>query len=339
MLKIDGSYGEGGGQIIRTALTLSCITQMPVKIRKIRAGRDKPGLRPQHVMCIEAAAALCGAEVTGAEVGSDKLSFRPTHAVKSGGYQFEIGTAGATSLVMQTVLLPLALAEGSSTVYVTGGTHVPYSPSGHYLRDVYAPMLVQSGADVLVQLVQYGWYPEGGGAVMAQIQGHSRLTAQTLLERGDLERIFGVGLASNLPITIPHRIAVRAEKQLADLRVPLDIRPEKAKGRSTGAGVFLTAEYSNGRGGFSCIGERGVSSEIVADRAAEDLLRFHKAKATVDPHLADQLLLILAVAQGKSNFITSEVTRHLETNRWVIQQFIERNIVINSKTGLVEIEG
>lgn len=339
MLKIDGSFGEGGGQIIRTALALSCITSMPVKIRKIRAGRERPGLRPQHVACVEAAAALCDAEVTGAEVGSDKLTFRPSRSVQSGGYQFEIGTAGAASLVMQTVLLPLVLTPGNSTVYVTGGTHVPFSPSGHYLRDVYAPMLVQSGADVLIQLVQYGWYPEGGGAIMAQIRGQENLSAQMLVERGELERVFGVGLASNLPIHIPQRLAMRAEKQLSVLNAPIDIRPEKAKGRSTGAGVFLTAEYSNGRGGFSAIGEKGVSSEIVGDMAAEAMLRFHKTKAAVDPHLADQLLLVLAVANGRSSFTTPEITPHLETNRWVIQQFIDRQITIDSKKGLVQIEG
>lgn len=339
MLKIDGSYGEGGGQIIRTSLTLSCITSLPVKIRKIRAGRDKPGLRPQHVTCIEAAARLCDAEVTGAEVGSDKLIFRPTRQVYSGDYKFEIGTAGAAALVLQTILLPLVLVEGDSTVYVTGGTHVPFSPSAHYLRDVYAPMLIQSGADVLVQLVQYGWYPEGGGAIMAQVSGQPKLSGQDLMQRGELERIFGVGLASNLQVHIPQRIASRAEKQLEELNVPLDIRPEKATGHSTGAGIFLTAEYTNGRAGFSTIGERGMPSETVADNAVNDLLKFHRSSAAVDPHLADQLLLILALAYGKSRFTTSEITRHLETNRWVIQQFVERKISIDPKKGLVEIEG
>lgn len=339
MLKIDGSYGEGGGQIIRTALTLSCITSLPVKIRKVRAGREKPGLRPQHVTCVEAAAMLCDAEVTGAEVGSEKLTFRPTRPVYSGEYCFKIETAGAASLVMQTVLLPLVISEGESTVHVTGGTHVPHSPTAHYLRDVYAPMLIQSGADVVITLPQYGWYPEGGGEIVAKIQGRPKLKAQTLVERGELERVFGVGLASNLQVHIPQRLTSRAEGQLEELEAPVDIRPEKATGRSTGAGLFLTAEYENGRGGFTSIGSRGLPSETVADNATQELLKFHRSNAAVDPHLADQLLLILALAYGASSYTTSQITRHLETNQWVIQQFLERKITLDAKKGLVEIEG
>lgn len=339
MLKIDGSYGEGGGQIIRTALTLACITSTPVEIENIRANRGKPGLRPQHETCVQAAADLCDAEVMGGHTGSERLVFRPGRTVRAGQYQWDIGTAGAATLVMQTVLLPLILADGESIVEVHGGTHVPFSPSAHYLRDVYAPMLVQSEANVIIQVNKCGFAPQGGGEIVAEIKGRPRLKAQQMSERGELERIFGSGLASNLPSHIPQRMTDRTTNGLKSLEVPLHIRPVITKGISTGAGVFITAEYEGGRAGFGVLGERGMPSEEVADNAVTMMLRFDQGAATVDEHLADQLLLILALAHGESQYITPEITSHLETNRWVIQQFIERDIQIDHRTGLVKIAG
>ena len=339
MLKIDGSYGEGGGQIIRTALTLSCITSIPVEIYNIRAGRKKPGLRPQHVTCIEAAADICDAEILGGHTGSNKMIFRPGRAVRVGNYQWSIPTAGAATLVLQTVLLPLALAQNPSTILVTGGTHVPFSPSAHFVRDAYVPMMVQSGADVVLELKKFGWNPKGGGEILASIGGGAQLKGQQLVERGELERIFGVGLVSNLPAHIPQRMTDHVLAGLTPLNTFLDVRPVRGKGRGTGAGLFLTAEYSNGRAGFDVLGEKGLPSEEVANLALRAVHRFNASHATVDKHLADQILLILALAEGKSRYITEEVTSHLQTNQWVIQQFLEREITIDPASGTVNIAG
>jgi len=338
MLTLDGSYGEGGGQIVRTALTLSCITQTPFEIHDIRAGRRQGGLRPQHLMCVKAAAALCSAQVDGDYVGSEALTFIPAHPAQPGRYSWDIKTAGSVTLLLQTVLLPLALAPGASEVHVLGGTHVPFSPSGHYLRDVYAPMLIQSGAEMAITLHQPGWYPRGGGEISATIEGWAQLQGQDLLERGELERIFGVGLVTKLPVHIPQRMSQHASKLLEALEVPLDIRAERdSSSRSPGAGVFLTAEYGNGRAGFAVLGEQGLPSELVAEEATLALQVFHAGIASVDEHLADQLLLPLALAHGESRYITPQITDHLQTNAWVVRQFLERDIQLDTALGRVEI--
>lgn len=340
MLTIDGTYGEGGGQIIRSALTLACITGNHITVENIRAGRNPGGLRAQHLTSIHAAAEICDAEVSGDFMGSEKLVFRPTRAIKPGVYDWSVGTAGAATLVLQTVLLPLTLAEGRSEVRVEGGTHVPWSPSAHYLRDVYMPMLVQSGADLYIEIARMGWYPKGGGEIRAEVEGWAQLQGQDLSERGALERVFGVGLASRLPSHIPQRMTSHTQRLLKDISPMLDVRPQRDGGAmSPGAALCLTAEYENGRAGFTALGERGLSSEHVAQEAAYALQIFQAGIASVDEYLADQLVLILALAEGRSVFITPEVTDHLRTNIWVIQKFLEREIKLDAATGRVEIAG
>ena len=323
--------------MIKSFIASALIGSIPVEISNIRAGRQQPGLRPQHLTCVEAASEICAARVEGAYVGSERILFSPTSAIRAGDYCWQVNTAGSAALVMQTVLLPLALAPFSSRIEVRGGTHVPNSPSAHYLRDVYAPMLIQSGADVIVELPQFGWFPQGGGNIVATIAGRARLRGQQLLERGELERIFGLGLATNLPAHIPQRLSDRARAGLEALDRHVDIRPELSKGTSTGAGVFLAMEYTNGRAGVGIIGEKGVPSEDVANQAISEANAFHRTKASVDAFLADQLLLILALAEGESAYLTPRITRHLETNRWVIQQFLDRSITFDSNRGLVKV--
>jgi RNA 3'-terminal phosphate cyclase (ATP) len=338
MLKIDGSYGEGGGQILRTALTLACITSTPIEVEQIRANRAQGGLRPQHLMCLKAAADICDADVTGDYVGSERLTFFPGKQVKPGTYHWDIKTAGSLSLLLQTVMLPLALANGASEVKVSGGTHVPMSPSAHYLRDVYAPMLIQSGAELSLNLNRLGWYPRGQGEMSLNLEGWAQLQGQDLLERGELERIFGYGIASNLPAHIPQRLVNHAERQLNDLQTPLDLRPIRdntALGK--GAAMCLVAEYANGRAGFSLLGEQGYPAEKVAEEVSINLQLFHLSNASVDEHLADQLVLVLALAQGESQFITQTITDHLRTNIWVIQQFLPREIHLDESTGHVRV--
>jgi len=337
VLSLDGSRGEGGGQIVRTALALSTITGTPVRIERIRAGRNPRGLRPQHVAAVQAAAAICHADTEGVSVGSEAIAFMPGDAVQPGEYEWAIGTAGSAVLVLQTVMLPLALAGGSSEVRVYGGTHVPNSPSGHYLRDVYVPLLAGLGASVMVFMETYGWMPEGGGTIIAQIDGGARLCGVDMRERGRIERVFGTAVGCNLPSHIPQRIANRAVNLLDSLEVPVDVRPLRTRSISTGAGLFLAVEYTNGRGGFGMLGRRGMPSEVVAEKAVTALLRFHASGAALDKHLADQVVLPLALAEGPSRFSTTAVTPHLLTNIDVVRRFVNRPMAVDERAGVVTI--
>lgn len=338
MLYLDGSQGEGGGQIVRTALTLSAISGTPVRIERIRAGRQTAGLRPQHVAAVRAAADICAAHVEGAAVGSETVTFVPGGPVRPGRYEWAIGTAGSAVLVAQTVLLPLALAAGPSEVRVVGGTHVPYSPSGHYLRDVYVPFLLGLGAEMTLFLEAYGWMPEGGGTIVAQVQGGAQLGGVEMRQRGRIERVFGTAVGCNLPSHIPQRIANRAINLLGALEVAADVRPLRARGISTGAGLFLAAEYTNGRGGFGVLGRKGMPSEVVAEKAVTALLAFHGGNASVDEHLADQIIVPLALARGASTFVTPKITAHLLTNIGVVRAFVDRPIAVDERSRAVVIE-
>ncbi|MBN1563972.1 MAG: RNA 3'-phosphate cyclase [Anaerolineae bacterium] len=335
MITLDGSHGEGGGQIVRTAITLSCITGTAVAITNIRAGRKTDGLRPQHVTAIRAAAAISHAEVRGVEVGSKSILFEPDEHVRAGKYEWSVGTAGATTLVLQTVLLPLALAAGESTIQIHGGTHVPNSPAGHYVRDVYVPVLLSMGIDAQVYMNCYGWTPEGGGTIEAQTAGNGELIGLDKRERGRIERVFGTAIGCNLPSHIPQRIANRAVNLLGEFDAPVDIRPQRTRSISTGAGIFLAAEYTNGRGGFGVIGRKGMPSEAVAEKAITSLLQFHDSSAAVDRHLADQLILPMALASGESAFTTDDLTSHLYTNINTVRAFVDRPIKIDESTRTV----
>lgn len=339
MITLDGSLGEGGGQIIRTALTLSCITGVPVRIDHIRANRKPRGLRAQHLTAIRAAAEICGALVDEVEVGSETLLFEPGYAPRPGTYEWRVGTAGSAALVLQTVLLPLALAPGRSTLRIYGGTHVPGAPSGHYLRDVWVPVLLGLGVDAELYMDSYGWMPEGGGLITAQVRGGARLTGAELRDRGRVERVFGTAVGCNLPSHIPQRMVIRATNLLeGHIEAELDIRPLRTRSVSTGAGLFLTVEYANGRGGFGCLGVKGMPAEAVAERAVTDLLSFHESDAAVDQHLADQLIIPLALAQGPSILRTDAITPHCETNIAVVRAFIPRTIRVDPSAGLVSFD-
>lgn len=330
MITLDGSQGEGGGQIVRTAVMLSSITGTPVRIENIRAGRKPRGLRAQHVAAVRAAADICDAEVLDLEQGAQVITFTPGGKVQPGTYDWQIGTAGSAVLVMQTVLLPLALAEGESAVQVVGGTHVPNAPFGHYLRDVYMPLLLEMGADVEIYMERYGWVPEGDGLISAYTGGGAQLRGLTMESRGRVERVFGTAIGCNLPSHIPQRMANRASNLLTEhIEAPLDIRPQRTRGTSTGAGIFLAVEYTNGRGGFGTLGRKGMPSEAVAERAVTDLLNFNASEATVDYFAADQLVVPMMLAEGASAIRTTSITTHCRTVIDVVRAFIDRPVQID----------
>jgi RNA 3'-terminal phosphate cyclase (ATP) len=332
VLVIDGSRGEGGGQILRTAVTLSALLNRPLRIENIRKRRRKPGLAAQHLTAVQAVARLCGARVTGDELGSTTLEFSPLTPPESGTYRFDVGAAreggssGATTLVLQSLVLPLAAAVGQSEVRVVGGTHMNWSPSYDYVAEIWLPLLRRLGVNAQLELRQPGWFPLGRGEIVARLEGRGRslvggLKHVEIVDPGPLLRIRGRALASNLPFHVCARMAARARDRLGVTGVPIEVTPVITEAACAGAGLFLIAERENCRSGFGAIGERGKPSEAVADEAIDRLLAYWSTGAAFDRHLADQMLLPLALADGASRFTTDALTLHLETNAWIIESF------------------
>jgi len=329
MLHLDGSYGEGGGQILRTALALAAVMGVPVRIERIRAGRAKPGLRPQHLTAVEALARSSQAEVTGAFLGSQTLTFKPG-APQGGRYLFDVaaktGSAGAVSLIAQALLPPLLMARTPSTVILKGGTHVPWSPPVHYLSQVFLPALAELGATVGLTLERWGWYPKGGGEVSLKITPARTLTGVEWGTPAAPVAFQALSAAVKVPEHVARRQATRLTARLKD-SVPVEISP--ASGLDPGSFVFLWGP----RAGFSALGARGKPAEQVADEVADAYLAFRASGAAVDPHLADQMLLYLALARGRSRFTTAAVTSHLLTNVWVIEQFLGPTFEVRGEMG------
>jgi RNA 3'-terminal phosphate cyclase (ATP) len=341
-LEIDGSAGEGGGQVLRTSLALSVITGRPIQLRRIRAGRPKPGLAPQHLTSVMAAAKLCDAELGGATLRSTELSFAPRTVAQSGTYTFDVasirrgGSAGATTLVLQTVLVPLALAPGPSELILKGGTHVPWSPPFEFVDHVFLPALRRAGLRAESRLEAWGFYPRGGGRINVRIAGGGaagRPPPLRLGQGGESRHIRGCAVACNLPAHVAQRIRDRATNVLRQAGYRSEIVPRLERGVGPGAALFLLSESGHSAAGFSSLGEPGKPSEAVADEACRALLAHDATGAAVDPHLADQLLLPLALAAGASEFSTSLITQHLLTNAQVIQQFVPARIQIEGAEG------
>jgi RNA 3'-terminal phosphate cyclase (ATP) len=322
LISLDGSQGEGGGQIVRTALALSAVTGQGFEITRIRAGRAVPGLRPQHLAAVRAATLACGARVGGAFDGSPDLRFEPG-PVAPGDFRFEIATAGAVTLVLQTVLLPLATAAQPSRVEVTGGTHVPASPSFHYLELHWRSVMERLGVAVSLTLTRAGFYPPGGGEVRAEVQPWSRPAASLSLEkRGALVGIRGTSGASRLKGDVAQRQRDAAQSVLWERRrLEAEWAVVNVPAASPGSYLLLEAVFEESRAAFGFLGQRGVRAEVVGDRAARTLLKFLEAEGAVDPHLADQLAVPLALSGGGGRVTTSEVTRHLETVAGVLARF------------------
>lgn len=332
MIEIDGAIGEGGGQVLRTTLALSVIKGLPVHISNIRANRSKPGLQPQHLAAVQAAAAICGAEVSGAEINSRDVFFDPG-IVQAGRYNFSIGTAGSTSLVIQTVFMPLTHGRDTSYITVSGGTHVPFSPSFDYLESQWMPVLQDCGYRARLMLQQAGFYPEGGGKVQATIRTVDEIQPLERMERGALLRIRGISAVANLDEDIARRQKLQALRQLEPLC--RDSKIEISHLQSTGKGtmLLLQAEFEHATASFSSLGALGKRAEKVADEAVKDLNAFLATDGAVDPYLADQLLLPLAFASGKSRFRTSRITRHLTTMAEILRLLDAAQVTIDGDEG------
>lgn len=314
LLELDGSRGEGDGQILRSALSLSMCLGRPFRIERIRAGRAKPGLMRQHLTCIRAAEAVCSAEVEGAEIGSTVITFRPG-AIRGGDYVFKVGSAGSVMLVLQTILAALLSADTASTVQIEGGTHTFAAPATDFIEHAYLPVLRDMGAEVAMQVDQHGFYPAGGGCVRVTVKP-GRLSPLTLLERGETERLEAVVLLRSLPTHI-------AERELDVVHRWLKVKgriQELPSGFGPGNAVVPRACHASITEVAVSLGAHGISAENVANRACDELRAYLAHGAPVGEHLSDQLLLPMLLGGG-GVFVTGRPSTHLETNASVIEAF------------------
>lgn len=335
MIEVDGSHGEGGGQILRTSVSLSAVLKEPVRITNIRAARPTPGLARQHVTGIGAVSELCDAEVEGLSVGSKEVVFEPG-TLTGGDFQFDVGTAGSISLVLQACMLPAMMSKASVRLTLRGGTDTRWAPPIDFLRLVHIPIIQRMGAYCEMNTVRRGFYPEGGGEVEVRITPCHALKGIMIGERGSFLRISGVAYAQNLPEHVVSRTRHAVMKRLVEQR-DVKVVSDLSSGRSTGAGIVLAAEYERTILGMSALGERGVRAERLGEACAEDLAEMMRSAATVDEHMLDQLVPYMALAEGESLVIGEELTGHAETNMWVAEKFLGSRFKVVKRESRVEV--
>ena len=333
IIEIDGSEGEGGGQILRSALALSILTGRPFKLIQIRANRTKPGLQPQHLMCVRAAAAICGGNYKGGAVGSSVLYFEPG-TVKPGKFTFSIGTAGATSLVLHTIYLPLALrGDLPSEITISGGTHNQHAPCYHFLETTWAAYLARLGIGIDLEMTRPGFYPRGGGEIRAVVHPCSRIKGLTLTTCPELTTAGGFSAYAGLPESVGRRQARRLSVRLKSEGVESHLPIEEWQAANPGTVATVIFRQAPMPSLFFALGERGKPAETVADEAADEALAFRAARCPVDPHSADQLLVPLVFSPDASEYRTGTVTRHLTTNAATVRRFVERTIELEGDEG------
>ena len=324
MLQIDGSKGEGGGQIVRSSLALSMLTGQAITISNLRANREKPGLARQHLVAVQAAAEICQATVEGAELRSRRLVFQPRD-VRPGEYHFSIGSAGSATLVLQTVLPPLLVAGGGSSLTIEGGTHNPLAPPFEALAHSYLPLVGRMGPSVTARLKRHGFYPAGGGRVEVDIQPAERLTGFDLLEHSGWTLRQVRALVSKLPRSIAQR-ELDTIAALSNWPADCFCSDEVLGAHGPGNVVLITLRSEEVTDVFTSFGQRGIRAEVVAERAWEQTSAFLQSGAPIGPHLADQLILPLAISAwqggGGGCFRTSEVSGHAQTHLDLVNQIL-----------------
>lgn len=326
---IDGSEGEGGGQVLRTSLSLSAITGKPLRIENVRGKRKKPGLARQHLTALQAAAEICNAKTEGAELKSTEIVFHPGKIV-GGEYRFDIGTAGATNLVAQTILPILSFADTPCKVTITGGTHNIWAPTFDFLDQAFLPQLRKMGGRASAELIRYGFYPAGGGEIVLSVKPTAEPKRIELTDRGKRLDTNVIAVIANLKRDIANREIKAVLRQL-------NLPPEKGEiiqvdGPGPGNVVSLFLEYLNITEVFMGVGQHGVRAETLAKAMAKNAQEFiANSDAAVNVHLADQLLLPMAL-MGGGTFTTNDITEHTRTNIDIIQRFLDVNIKL-SQTG------
>ena len=324
LLEIDGSYGEGGGQILRTAVALSAFTKIPIKIINIRANRPNPGIKPQHYIAIKSVKKLCDAETTGLEIGSSTLAFIP-RGIKGGKCRFDIGTAGSITLVFQACILASLKTKEPITIKVTGGTDVKWSPSWFYIQHVFQRLLQKTGIKIDTRLIKRGYYPKGGGEAEITIYPVKKIHPLQLEEIPQYSEIKGVVHIANLPDHISTRIKHAVIKTLLKKDTKSSIKIEQTTALSPGTGITLWTQSRDTVLGSAILGERDVASEEIGEKAALNLLREIESDATLDVYAFDQLLPYMAIARknGTSTCFVREISNHAQTNMWLIQKFFD----------------
>jgi RNA 3'-terminal phosphate cyclase (ATP) len=317
MIEIDGSYGEGGGQIVRTAAALSAVTGKPIRIRNIRKNRPKPGLAPQHVHAILALSEICNGRTAGVRPLSQEITFEPGY-VKGGSYDVHIGTAGSITLLLQCLLPAMLKAEGPITLEAHGGTDVRWSPTIDYFVHVFLTALKSFGAEVNLKLVQRGYYPRGLGSAVISVEPGDLRPANLVVRNTQI--ITGVSHCSGLPEHVARRQADAASQTLKGAGFDAAVAVEVFSLQSVGSGITLWSGYKGG----SALGERGVRAEAVGRKAAEEIISELRSDVSVDVHLADQLIPYIALAGG--SYTTGEISMHTRTNIWTAGHFMEREI-------------
>lgn len=324
MIVIDGSEGEGGGQVVRNALALSLVTGQPFRITNVRGGREKPGLMRQHLTAVEAACAIGGASCDGASVGSTEIAFTPGRVV-AGDYRFAVGTAGSTGLVLQTVLLPLLLADAPSRLVLEGGTHNMSAPPFDFIERAFLPIINRMGPTVTARLVRHGFFPRGGGRIEIAI-APAPLAPIECMYRGPLQSVAATALFAALPANI-------AEREIATARQSLPDWPESAfavrqlpEEQGPGNVLLIEAAFAHTTEIVTGFGKLGLSAESLAKRAAHRMAGFLACDAFAGPYLADQLLLPFALA-GAGSFTTVKPSQHSHTACEVIGRFLDRRPV------------
>src|SRR5713226_4887978 len=318
MIEIDGSFGEGGGQVLRTAVALAAVLSKDIHVFNIRAGRAEPGLRPQHMTGVKAAAELCSSQLEGLEVGSTEFTFKPGK-LRAGTFRFDVGTAGSVTLVLQTLMPILAFAPGSVQLEITGGTDVKWSPPIDYLRLVTLPILKKIGYRAELETVRRGHYPKGGGLVKFSTEGASILHSFTDKSPSSISKIYGISHAVALPRHVAERQAAAAKKCLEEAKLPsptIDLQViDDRKQLGPGSGIVLSAETQNENIlGSDALGERGRPAEEVGSTAGRILVEEVESGAMLDRHMGDMIIPYLVLAKGASEVSASRVTQHTRTN-------------------------
>ncbi|MCS7119413.1 MAG: RNA 3'-terminal phosphate cyclase [Archaeoglobaceae archaeon] len=331
MLRIDGSFGEGGGQILRSAIALSCITGIAVEIDNIRANRPNPGLASQHLKGIEVAKLISDAEVEGLKLGSKKVIFKPKK-IRGGEYKIDIGTAGSVILILQSILPPLLIAERKSRLEIIGGTDVAWAPTVDYFKNVTMRAIVEMGCKISLKLKNRGYYPRGGGKITVEIEP-SKLSGKNF-EKIDCE-IRGISHCQNLP----EHVALRQRDSLIgflnERGLNAEIEVEFLRGLSTGSGITLWCGYKGG----SALGEKGKKAEEVGIEAGKNFYEEFVSDGVFDSYLADQIMIFSAMARGVTEFTTTEITMHQKSNRYVINSFFGEVVNLEEKKRKIEIKG
>lgn len=334
MIEINGAYLEGGGQIIRTALALSSITQEPCRIYNIRASRPNPGLQTQHLEGAKALARLCNAELEGAFLGSTELYFKPGK-LKGGKLEIKIPTAGSVGLIFQILSLPAAFCEEGVEIHIKGGaTYGKFAPPLDYINLVLLPILEKIGYKAEIEIIKHGFYPKGGAEAKFFIEPVKKFSPLCLTQRGRARKVKGVSVASIFlrKRNVAERQRESALKVVGNFAEITEIEIEYSRSLNPGSGITLCAVFENSFIGADSLGERGKQAELVGKECGEKLIKAIKSGACLDEHAADQILPFIAIS-GEGEITVSKITKHCLTNAWVIEKFLPVNFEIQGKEG------